>query len=75
MGEWQSIETAPKDGTPVLLYIPSVNDMVTAKYLGRQWVLCEFGGYAEDGDLDGDPTHWMPLPSPPERDSGSPPPT
>lgn len=76
--EWQRIETAPKDGTQVLLY---------CRHDG--WDEIEIGSFRnDDNDRDGDdpcwldnsyddfscgyascplePTHWMPLPEPPQ---------
>ena len=32
---------------------------------GMSWSLEAWGAYADDGDVDFDPTHWMPLPDPP----------
>ena len=72
--EWQPIETAPKDGTWVLIYTVNVGDEVGQRnmcvaqwsnYLnGRtvepRWMFAWFdGGYY--GACD-EPTHWMPLP-------------
>jgi hypothetical protein len=59
--EWQSIETAPQDGTAVLLFHPS-------------WEMVQVGVHYDDtsswqnpcGDLLEPPTHWMTLPPPPE---------
>lgn len=61
---WQPIETAPKDGTFVLLYSPILfgEQMVVAYYELGRW-----------NDLMGrvpQPTHWMPLPKAPEEDGG-----
>lgn len=65
MSEWQPIETAPKDGTPLLLGFPNNCHALV--------------GHCEDdlwGQLDEDfgfepwpmaPTHWMPLPNPPVK--------
>ena len=63
--EWQPIETAPKDGTPVLGYRDG--DMATVEWRATwgEWVLAVPGAYAEDDDWK--PSHWMPLPNPPER--------
>ena len=52
-GTWQPIETAPKDGIPVLV-----------GYSGVVWIDCWNDGYWEEGHPYA-PTHWMPLPSPP----------
>jgi hypothetical protein len=76
---WRPIETAPKDGTYVLLFFPSrpISDTFTGIVRSGCW------GYVEDDDDsdgwyehpeddmtqragDGLPTHWMPLPDPPK---------
>ncbi|MGY3359715.1 hypothetical protein ACVWZK_006378 [Bradyrhizobium sp. GM0.4] len=63
-GKWQPIETAPKDGTPVLLGFPGYFHAMHGHHEDGVW-----------GQLDSDfgfehlptqPTHWMPLPAPPE---------
>jgi hypothetical protein len=63
--EWQPIETAPKDGRPVLGY--RAGDMATVEWRAtwKEWALVVPGTYAEDDDWE--PTHWMPLPDPPRR--------
>jgi len=62
MTTWQPIDTAPKDGTAVLIWDGS--DMVVA--------ICEpnllIPWRSTYGDTIGEPTHWMPLPAPPEAD-------
>lgn len=67
---WQPIETAPKDGTPVLLYrecagwsVRGWGYWVDVKGIDG-WVSHGFGD--PPGNLGlGHPTHWMPLPEPP----------
>ena len=60
--KWRLIETAPKDGTPVLGY--AGGDITTVKWGNNYWTLCECGAYAEDGEWW--PTHWIPLPEGPD---------
>lgn len=66
--EWRPIETAPKDGTPVILY---VDDICIEGYWGVvdydeiNRPLC-FWTYAGNAELYENPTHWMPLPAGPE---------
>lgn len=67
--EWQPIETAPKDGTSVLL---CRRDQMQVASFGessvfgkKQWVYGEiWDDYNTRAEFD-DPTHWMPLPEPP----------
>jgi hypothetical protein len=65
MSDWQPIETAPKDGRAVLLWIPAPAGMVelcywnTAKDQDHWLESCGFR-------LQEQPTHWMPLPEPPQ---------
>lgn len=63
---WRSIESAPKDGTRVLV--------VDGGAVGEAWFDSDYGWYWEhthwtDAVGPGSimPTHWMPLPSPPDR--------
>ena len=65
---WQPIETAPKEGTAILVYDGDI--MTTAAWNKMfydedpEWVILTY----DDWDLDSprfSPTHWMPLPDPP----------
>ena len=64
--EWQPIETAPKDGTVILValikdgHVMRVSDARHVKDLG---LYTRFGGEACHWR-----THWMPLPDPPEAE-------
>ena len=69
---WQPIETAPKDGTSVLLLYygvlhqgafhgPSDGAIYSGRSSQYNWVSESAGGTLFDGDV----THWMPLPQPP----------
>lgn len=74
---WNLIETAPKDGTEILLYAPlmyteigELKDIITigfwAETFGGEeagWDVPQFGeGFAHFESF----THWMPLPPKPE---------
>jgi hypothetical protein len=64
--EWQAIETAPKDGTFILLLD---ENQPSAVYLIARWRLdCWRGQRTLSGKsiIWGEATHWMPLPPPPE---------
>jgi hypothetical protein len=74
---WQPIETAPKDGTPILVWNGSsfgfytrAGDMGVAIWREQalpgkdRWRWCAQD--CCDGVTTYDPTHWMPLPGPPE---------
>lgn len=74
MSEWRSIETAPKDGTRILLAMKHVNpepddvNVDIGAWGKRDWnkeeMWCMAGG---DGWRHA--THWMPIPSEPEPPS------
>lgn len=56
--EWQPIETAPKDGTAILIYHQRADaQAVAAPVIG--------GWFVPRGGPVKNPTHWMPLPEPP----------
>lgn len=64
---WQPIAAAPKDGTPILVYTPSAEGLPAlicraAWHPSAGFCVCEFR----------EPTHWMPLPAPPEGVSDDP---
>ena len=103
MAEWQPIETAPKDGTEILIFYPVYRVagagepraragkvdygydqngvLIGSKIAVAYWYDSEEGhrsllgaGYWQTlsgqnlGALaESDPTHWMPLPDPPEQ--------
>lgn len=75
--EWQPIETAPRDGTHILVYGPCVdgdrqfrmeyeNEISTVYFYGDDdhdfFVLSN----VEYADFPWEPTHWMSLPDPPK---------
>jgi len=67
MSEWQPIETAPRDGTEILVCDAGDQDGLI------DIVACFDGFWVMNGDLAvelGDFTHWMPLPELPKGDAG-----
>ena len=67
--KWQPIETAPKNGTEVLLY--SRVGHVIGKFCrwapdDRDWMGSDWVVTWDDSCLSTPPTHWMPLPAAPD---------
>lgn len=74
MNQWQPIETAPKDGTEIILYFPSLVHSIQI----ANWHHAEYFTNGKKtfescrwtiGSILGDPpepTHWMFLPEPPK---------
>ena len=74
---WYSIETAPKDGTDILLFLPGHKQKISiGRYilseryehgvLEHRYERWHVGAYIFGDDCP-TPTHWMPLPSGPEE--------
>lgn len=78
MSEWRPIETAPKDGTPILIWQPDnrhhdeidgckFDDPRYAIGYWRAWAKSEWDmGWGNRNQAHVNPTHWMPLPAPPK---------
>lgn len=76
MSEWHPIETAPKDGSTVILYRPNAPkwhqvtegswDAQEYHKKPRPFWCCPWRIAYNGGDRDYPPTHWMPLPESPE---------
>ena len=70
MSKWQPIETAPTDGTPILLWPFTYITIWTGRSAGK--VVLGFYDYMEEEWFNPEerqtfePTHWMSLPKPPE---------
>ena len=60
---WQPIETAPKDGTKILIYdvhaLICVCSWEAVPFYGTD---DDFGWVSDESDAEIYPTHWMPLP-------------
>lgn len=67
--EWQPIETAPRDGTHILVATEGTiglvwwEDYAVELYDGVGWR--DHGDMGWGGMIGAEPTHWMPLPDPP----------
>lgn len=73
-GKWLPIESAPKDGTFVLLFVGGAFPVVIARWY-KPWENWHAGGLPIDpareeyfGIGSAVPTHWQPLPVPPATD-------
>jgi hypothetical protein len=63
MTDWQPIETAPRDGTEIIVCrrFEGRKFMGVVMWDGRYWTIdYGFPFYFDN------PTHWMPLPEPPK---------
>lgn len=72
MNNWQPIETAPRDGTPILMLLESlvVHDVFLGSPPCMRAVIGDFSGpgnviYSPSGDC-ATVTHWIPIPPPPD---------
>ena len=63
-GGWQPIETAPKDGRHCLISIEGLSRSFLAVYNGEAWNTID----ARANWTGRKVTHWMPLPTAPERE-------
>ena len=72
MTDWQPMETAPRDGTRILVFTPGEKEwdgVMTAKWC--KTYNCWWGDPNEASEYDPDslePTLWMPTPALPARD-------
>lgn len=87
MSEWNPIDTAPKDGTQILLFFPEYENPIQVGYYAiAEQVLngvvierdeywkgkwMEFRFIRHSIDGEDHPTHWMPLPAVPLAVSAS----
>jgi len=64
--EWRPIETAPKDGTFLLLFDPHNDRTITVGFWSTQGLGPEWARWVSiPGAFGRKPTHWLPLPPPP----------
>jgi hypothetical protein len=66
VNDWQEIETAPRDGTHILGYV-----LDGTEHHIYEVIHDHHGSWYESGEeYRFRPTHWMPLPEPPEANGG-----
>lgn len=78
MDGWQPIETAPKDGSAILIYGGTYSYSIYADepFDGvsiARWYRFHWRGedrQAHDDWYSHNPTHWQPLPNPPQHSKG-----
>jgi len=66
---WQPIDTAPTDRTPILGYNIESKEMTvisrdSSEEWSDYWSIEVAGQYCDSAEFE--PTHWMPLPEPPK---------
>lgn len=69
MSEWQPIKSAPRDATVIWCYLPEHDEQACLRYVtGDGWSGWQYIDSLLNDVLDSElaPSHWMPLPSPPE---------
>lgn len=66
--EWQTIESAPKDGTTVDVWLTLPSGGAGQRYPDASWDGTSWVSELEEWEIPRHfhVTHWMPLPSPPE---------
>lgn len=65
--QWQPIESAPKDGTFVLVCEKDNSAIYEARFMWDDWYPSMQSDSDEYGPMKGYPAHWMPLPEPPQE--------
>jgi hypothetical protein len=69
MSEWRSIDTAPKSENARILLYAAGYDPVIGRWWGSGWGHSDEDSDIPYGSMDDPrwtPTHWMPLPEPPQ---------
>lgn len=75
MSEWQPIETAPKDGTRIDLWIKwwryDTDTFVGRRHTDCLWSISDKKWCSAHPLTAGKVTHWIAIPAPPTAPSGS----
>lgn len=65
MTDWLPIESAPKNGTRIMVY-NSVTGTYCSSSIDGEWPFYGWNNYGNVGIWYPVPTHWQPLPDPPK---------
>lgn len=73
--EWRPIETAPKNGSTIMIAMSPTGPVWMAHWRTypepgmNEWTIDQVVGWTRVGFCDAalEPTHWMPLPPPPQE--------
>lgn len=65
--DWQPIETAPRHYKPILACNPEKGHEAIVVHNGAEWELLSHDGFPMG--IGFYPTHWMPLPKPPLKET------
>lgn len=66
-GDWQPIETAPRDGTDIIVYRPNFDGDYIPEVGTDYWMTKLIEPTWAKSRRDCQPTHWQPFPAPPSR--------
>jgi hypothetical protein len=67
MTEWQPIDTAPKNGTGIIVFYYPKAGMAFAFWDGEDFLEVSVASGIVGVAKQYKPTHWMPLPAPPKK--------
>jgi hypothetical protein len=65
IGQWQPIESAPKDGCEILAYQPESGEQFVVYWNGDGWQYAVVQIAGVQHEIRCDPSHWHPIPAPP----------
>ena len=72
--DWQPIETAPRDGSKVLLWLPdprTLDPVIIGRWSFDSWWTHDdrwMNDHSDESEFDIAPTYWQPLPEPPHAE-------
>lgn len=64
--QWRDMDSAPRDGSKVLLYIPTLDEIFAARFENGLWQTAVWSNR-----VNTEPAQWMPLPPPPAQQDRS----